>query len=183
MRSLMPALLLMPLSATAVDITSSGVTQEDSVYTVHVDAHIAAPLPMVRATITDFENLAAINPSFEESSVLIRAADWQRVRTVVNVCILIFCKRMVQVQDVRMPDAHTIMASMVPGEGDFRSGEARWVLQEHAGATLLHFSHVFEPDFWVPPLIGPWMIENKLVEEVEVTARYIEHQARGAVSD
>ena len=159
MRSLMPVLLLMPLSATAVDITSSGVTQEDSVYTVHVDAH------------------------FEESSVLISTADWQRVRTVVNVCILIFCKHMVQVQDVRMPDAYTIEASMVPGAGDFRSGEARWVLQEHTGATRLHFSHVFEPDFWVPPLIGPWMIENKLVEEVEVTARYIEHQARGAVSD
>jgi hypothetical protein len=89
----------------------------------------------------------------------------------------------VQVQDVRMPDAHTIEASMVKGEGDFRSGEARWVLQEHEGATRLHFSHVFEPDFWVPPLIGPWMIEDKLVEEIEVTGRHIEQQARGAVSD
>jgi hypothetical protein len=39
------------------------------------------------------------------------------------------------------------------------------------------------PDFWVPPLIGTWMIEDKLVEEVELTARHIEQQARGVVAD
>jgi hypothetical protein len=183
MRSLLPVLLLMPFSAAAVDISSSGIRQEDSAYSVHVDAYIDAPLSVVRAAITNFENLAAINPSFEESSVLIRTAELQRVRTVVNVCILVFCKRIVQVQDVRMPDAYTIRASMVPGISDFRSGEARWLLQEQDGGTQLHFSHVFEPDFWVPPLIGPWMIERKLVEEVEVTAHHIEQQARKAVPE
>ncbi len=182
MRSLLLALLVVSLPAPAVEISSSGVMQEGSVYSVHVDALIAAPLPMVYSTITDFGNLAVINPSFRESSVLARTEELQRVRTVVEVCILIFCKKVVQVQDVRLPDAHTIEATMVPGQGDFRSGEARWVLEEHGDMTALHFSHVFEPDFWVPPLIGPWMIEDKLVEEVEVTARYIEQQPRaGAV--
>lgn len=177
MRRLLPVLLLLPLPAPAVEITASGVVREDSVYTAHVDARIEAPLALVHAAITDFENLAAVNPSFEQSSVLIRTAERQRVRTVINVCILIFCKRVVQVQDVRMPDMHTIEATAVPGAGDFRSGQARWVLQAEGDATRLHFSHVFEPDFWVPPLIGPWMIEDKLVEEVEVTGRYIERLA------
>jgi hypothetical protein len=181
-RNLLLALLLMPVLAAAVEITTSGVTQENNTYTVHVDARIEAPLSLVHATISDFANLADINPSIEESQVLVQTRDRQRVRTVVNVCILIFCKRVVQVQDVRKPDAYTIEANMVPGEGDFRSGFARWVLRADDGATRIHFTEVFEPDFWVPPLIGTWMIEDKLVEEVEVTARYIEQLTRGNVS-
>jgi hypothetical protein len=183
MRTLLLALLLLPPLASAAEIIASGVTQENSTYTLYVYARIDAPLPMVHATITDFANLAAINPSIEESQVLMQAPDQQRVRTVVSVCILIFCKRVVQVQDVRKPDDHTIEATMVPGAGDFRSGSARWTLQAQDGVTRLRFIEVFEPDFWVPPLIGPWMIEDKLVEEVEVTARYIEQQARGVVAD
>jgi hypothetical protein len=183
MRNLLLVLLLSPPLASAADITASGITQENNTYTLHVDAHIDAPLSMVRATITDFASLATINPSIEESRVLIQTPERQRVRTVVNVCILIFCKRVVQVQDVSILGDETIEATMVPGAGDFRSGLARWTLQAAAGGTRLHFFVVMEPDFWVPPLIGPWMIEDKLVEEVEVTARYIEQQARGAVSD
>lgn len=183
MRTLLPALLLLPSLAAAAGIGTSGVTRENNIYTVHIDARIDAPLAVVHAAISDFEHLTAINPSIEESRVLIETLDLQRVRTVVRVCILIFCKRVVQVQDIRKPDAYTIEASMVPGEGDFRSGIARWVLHAEGGVTLLHFTVVFEPDFWVPPLIGTWMIEEKLIEEVEVTARYIEQQVHGATAD
>ncbi len=180
MRNLLLVLLLMPVLAAAVEITSSGVTQVNNSYTVHIDARIDAPLSMVYATISDFAHLTDINPSIEESEVLIETLDLQRVRTVVHVCILIFCKQVVQVQDVRKPDAWTMEANMVPGEGDFRSGFARWVLQAEDGVTRLHFTEEFEPGFWVPPMIGAWMIESKLVEEVELTAHYIEQQASGA---
>ena len=183
MRKLLLALLLLPPLVSASEIIASGVTKENNTYTLYVYARIDAPLPMVHATITDFANLAAINPSIEESRVLMQTPDQQRVRTVVSVCILIFCKRVVQVQDIRKPDDYTIEATMVPGAGDFRSGFARWTLQAQDDVTRLRFTEVFEPDFWVPPLIGTWLIEDKLVEEVEVTARYIEQQARGVVAD
>ena len=100
-----------------------------------------------------------------------------RVRSVVRVCILIFCKRVVQVQDVTLVDDHTVVATMVPGAGDFRAGLSRWELTAVGAATELHFTQVFEPDFWVPPLIGPWLIEKKLVREVAETAMYIEVKA------
>lgn len=183
MRKLLLALLLLPSLVSAADIIASGVTEENNTYTLYVYARIDAPLPMVHAAITDFANLATINPSIEESQVLMQTPDQQRVRTVVRVCILIFCKRVVQVQDVREPDDYTIEATMVPGAGDFLSGSARWTLQAQNGVTRLRFIEVFVPDFWVPPLIGTWMIEDKLVEEVELTARHIEQQARGVVAD
>ena len=47
--------------------------------------------------------------------------------------------------------------------------------------TELQFTETFEPDFWVPPVIGPWLIQRKLVSEVAETVMYIEaQQAAGA---
>jgi hypothetical protein len=40
----------------------------------------------------------------------------------------------------------------------------------------LQFTDTFEPDFWVPPVIGPWLIQRKLVRELTETMAYIEQQ-------
>jgi len=78
------------------------------------------------------------------------------------------------VQDVTLVDSHTVVAVMVPGAGDFRGGNARWKITADGAATELQFSETFEPDFWVPPVIGTWLIERELVREVAETATYIE---------
>ena len=170
--SLFPGVLL------AGEILESSVAHDGAVYRLSITARVEAPLAVVYRSITDFSNLAAINPSIEESQVLAsQGAGRQRVRSVIRVCILVFCKRVVQVQDVTLVDHRTVVATMVPGRGDFRAGLARWELTAVGIATDLHFTETFEPDFWVPPVIGPWLIEKELVREVAETAMYIERQA------
>ena len=170
--SLFPGVLL------AGEILDSSVVHDGVVYRLSITARVEAPLALVYQSITDFNNLAAINPAIEESEVLAsQGAHRQRVRSVIRVCILVFCKRVEQVQDVTLVDHRTVVAIMVPGAGDFRAGLARWELTAVGTATELHFTETFEPDFWVPPIIGPWLIEKKLVREVAETAMYIEVQA------
>jgi hypothetical protein len=170
--SLFPGVLL------AGEILDSSVAHDGAVYRLSITARVEAPLAVVYRSITDFSNLAAINPSIEESEVLAsQGAGRQRVRSVIRVCILVFCKRVVQVQDVTLVDSRTVVATIVPGVGDFRAGLARWELTEVGTATNLHFTETFEPDFWVPPVIGSWLIEKKLVREVVETTLYIEGQA------
>ena len=170
--SLFPGVLL------AGEILDSSVAHDGAVYRLSITARVEAPLAVVYRSITDFSNLAAINPSIEESQVLAsQGAGRQRVRSVIRVCILVFCKRVVQVQDVTLVDHRTVVAAIVPGAGDFRAGVARWELTAVGTATDLHFTETFEPDFWVPPLIGPWLIEKKLVREVVETTLYIVGQA------
>jgi hypothetical protein len=168
--------MLWPSLLVAGEIVGSGVQREGNRYVLYVEARIEAPPELVYRTITDYENLAVINPSFVSSTVLGSHDGVDRVRTKVRVCILVFCKRVVQVQDMRYPDRHTIEATMVPDAGDFHSGVARWSLSEIEEGTRLYFSETFEPAFWVPPVIGPWLIRSKLVEEVEVTMHHIEQQ-------
>ena len=169
------SLLLFPCVLLAGEILDSSVTHDGTVYRLSISARVDAPLAVVYRSITDFSNLAAINPSIEESQVIAsQGADRQRVRSVIRVCILVFCKRVEQVQDVTLVDQRTVVATMVPGAGDFRAGSARWELTAADTGTGLHFTEVFEPDFWVPPLIGPWLIEKQLVREVAETVMYIE---------
>ena len=175
LRGLCVSLLLFPYALSAGEILDSKVTHDGVVYRLSITARVDAPLAVVYQSVTDFTNLSAINPSIEESQVLASEdARRQRVRSVIKVCILVFCKRVEQVQDVNLIDSRTLEATMVPGAGDFRGGLARWEFTPDGDGTVLHFTEVFEPDFWVPPVIGPWLIEKKLVNEVAETAMYIE---------
>jgi ribosome-associated toxin RatA of RatAB toxin-antitoxin module len=171
--------LLLPCLTQAGTIQDSSVSREGDSYSLLVNALIEAPPAQVYRSITDFSNLPAINPSIEESAVLASKGKRHRVHSVIKVCILVFCKRVEQVQDVTLVDSRTIVAVMVPGAGDFRTGEARWKLTADGVATELLFTETFEPDFWVPPVIGTWLIERELVREVAETALYIERMTNG----
>jgi hypothetical protein len=179
-RYLLAVLLLLPSASPAGSILSSSVNHEGDLYSLSVTARIDAPLDTVYRSITDFDNLAAINPAIEESHMLsMPSAGTWRVRSVIRVCILMFCKRVQQVQDVTLLEGYAITAVTLPQEGNFRSGVAHWRLKTSGTSTEMLFTHTFEPDFWVPPLIGPWLIKRKLVQEVAETARYIEVKDHG----
>jgi len=171
-------MLFIPAASIAGEILASSVTHADGRYDLTITARINAPRDAVLRAITDYSNLAAINPDIEVSELLGTTPDGvSTVRTVIHVCILVFCKRVQQLQQVTRPRADTIEAVIVPEGSDFRSGFARWQLASiSAMTTELQFTETFEPDFWVPPLIGPWLIRRKLVGEVAETLMYIEAQ-------
>ncbi len=168
-------LWVLPGTSIAGSILYSSVQLEDGQYTLSMAVRIDAPLALVYDSITDFNNLAAINPAIEESQILGRpAARTQRVRTVTRVCILVFCKRVEQVQDMTLLQEYALEAVILPDMSDFRSGHARWDFKSRDVTTEMHFSARFEPDFWVPPVIGTWLIKRHLVSETEAMAMYIE---------
>ena len=172
---LIAGLLLLPAISLAGDILASSAERDGDRYSLSVTALIDAPIDIVYQSITDFDNLAAINPAIEESQLLATShAETQRVRSVIKVCMLVFCKRIEQVQDVTMKKGYVIEAVVLPERSDFRSGFARWQLTSHGAFTELLFTNTVEPDIWVPPVIGPWLIKRKLIEEVTETAMYIE---------
>src|SRR3546814_6184254 len=74
-----------------------------------------------------------------------------------------------QVQDVR--DSHTteryqLDALVIPALSNLRYGKAHWQLERCDAQTCLNFSAELEPDFWVPPLLGPWLIKRTMRREI-----------------
>jgi hypothetical protein len=172
-------LLVVPLLAGAAEILDSSVELEAGTYRITVDARIDAPRETVLRLITDYEHLSRINSSIEETRVLqTNGPDSHRVHTVIRACILFFCKRVTQLQDITRYGNDSVEAVILPEGSDFRHGIARWELTSDGRATRMHFTAELEPAFWVPPLIGPWLFERKIVREIRESARYMERDAQ-----
>jgi hypothetical protein len=176
-------LLLAPGIACAGEIRESSVTLADGVYRITVDARIAAPPGAVYRAITDYDHLSRINGSIVESRIVRTfGPDRHRVRSVIRACILFFCRSVLQVQDIARHGQRRVEADILPELSDFRYGRAVWQLEADGPGTLMHFTAQLEPAFWVPPLIGPWLFEHKIVSELLESTAAIEADRHGQVT-
>jgi hypothetical protein len=172
--------------AHAADIHSLTVTRDGARYHVEMDVQLQAPAAAAYGVFATPGLLPRINPAVKQVQVLERPNDEQaRIYTEVRVCALLYCKNLHQVQDMRYaprPDGGDLHAQVLPEQSDFTYGRADWSFRPAPAAanTLLHFSAELEPAFWIPPLIGPWLVQRSLRDEAQRTSAGIEQLARPA---
>lgn len=171
-----------PARGTAAPTVTVEVKHHGAAFTARFDAVVNAPLSRVYAVLTDFPALPALNPAIVAVNVRPAPAGDRgvRVRSVLKSCIWFFCRKVVQVEDIVEPDAHTILARIVPGRGDFKSGWSDWRLTARGGRTHLHYEAKRVPAFWIPPLIGPWAVEHTLRTQLEASIPALERLAATA---
>ncbi len=163
---------LLPLSVLpAVSHAETVVTRLDQdSYSVRMEVQISAPSQYVWALLTDYEHLGRVNPSIRKSQLLGSFKPGQvRVRTVTRSCIMFMCFDMNQVQDVEVRPDGEIIATIVPGKSDFKDGVALWRILPNGTGTHVVFEARMRPAFWVPPLIGMWMIERQIDQQLTLT--------------
>jgi len=159
----------------AAQIDAITVTNRDDVYMIVFDAVIDAPAPQVYKVIGDFPRIGRINPDIIAVSVAAAPTGrGERVRSTIESCVLFLCRQIVQVEDVVTLDANTIIADIVPGAGDFKSGSTLWRLTSEGPRTRLRYEATRIADFWIPPLIGPWAVKRTMREQLEFSIMAIE---------
>jgi hypothetical protein len=159
------------------------VERDGEVYRVAVDARIRAPVARVRALLTDYAHLDRLNEAIVSSEVMDDyGAGRYRVRIVTRACIWFFCRTVHQVQDVVESGESTIKVRVIPELSDFRQGSARFFVRRDGEGARVNIVSEVEPDFWIPPLIGPWLIKRKLLSEALETVKNLEARGRGATS-
>jgi hypothetical protein len=95
-------------------------------------------------------------------------------------CVLFYCKVVEKVERILVDTPGLIRTSAVPARSDFVSNESTWRIEADGDGTLLTFEAEFDPDFWIPPMIGNWAIRRKLERSAESIGLQIEWmQARG----
>lgn len=77
-------------------------------------------------------------------------------------CILFFCKSIVRQGYVESRGKSLLQAFTDASRSDFLFCEESWEFSTDNGGTRVRYTLVMEPDFWVPPAIGPYMIKRKL---------------------
>lgn len=183
LRGALLGLLFIPFVTVAGEVVKSSVALDSGIYSVDVLVRIEAPLEVVFQAITDYDRLTEINASIIESYIVeTQGADRYRVFTRVKFCVLFFCKQIRQVQDIVEYGPALIKAAILPELSDFESGSARWDLIIADNVTYMQFSTEVDPAFWVPPLVGTWLLEREMTKQVQETAMYIEQKVGTAAN-
>ena len=162
----------------AAQIDAITVTHRDDGFKIAFDAVVDAPTQQVYAVLADYARLGKLNPIITAISVDVAPTGrGERVRSVIKACVWFFCRQIVQVEDVTEPDANTIVAHIVPGAGDFESGSCFWRVTNEGPRTRLHYEATRVAGFWIPPLIGPWVIRRTVREQLETSIVVLERLA------
>lgn len=160
------------IQQTTVDFVHAG-------YTVEFDGQISAVPSEVYRLVTDHNHLYLLNDDVLESTLLTPPdAPVKKRRVVLHVCILVFCRDMKFVESLQENGKDELIATVVPSESDFRSGRTVWqIIPAGIDQSRLQLRSTFRPAFWVPPVIGPWLIRMKMEEELSVMITQLEHYA------
>jgi hypothetical protein len=178
-------LLCFAIQAHAAQVSDVQVNRDGERFLIDMHISINAPAPAVFRALQDYAAMARYNPDLRSARVEPTAApDRVRLFTTIHTCVLIYCKTMHQEQIMTAtasPDGGKLDADLVAHGGDFRSGHGLWIVRPCPTARALTCVDVrieLVPAFWVPPVIGPWVIRRTMVEEARRTSAGLEQMAR-----
>ncbi|MDH3578951.1 MAG: hypothetical protein OEO71_14175 [Gammaproteobacteria bacterium] len=95
-------------------------------------------------------------------------------------CVLFFCRSFVRQGHVELEVNEELRAVANPDISDFKLSNETWTFVAENGGTVVTYRLLMEPDFWVPPGIGPYLIKRKFrnnggdaIDRIEAIAQEI----------
>jgi len=117
----------------------------------------------VYAVLTDYELFQHFSSAIVESRNLgPDTAGRPEYYTRMEGCVLLWCQSFVRIGHLELEPIRQIEAIADPERSDFRMAKEKWQLREEGGGTLLIYEFEMVPDFWVPPVIGPYYMKRAL---------------------
>lgn len=170
----------------AAELIGLEVDQAGKTYRVRLEMELDATTDRVHAVLTDYRQIHRLNPAIVES-YLLPSPDGisARVYTRMESCVLFYCTGFSRVEDVRQRGPGEITAVIVPGLSDFKSGTAVWRIHASGNRSRLVYEASMQPDLFIPPLLGSYLLKQKLRDELLVSFKRIEccAKSRLRVSD
>jgi ribosome-associated toxin RatA of RatAB toxin-antitoxin module len=177
------ALSWVALQAHASQVRDVAVARAGEAFLITMHLVMDAPPPAVFRALQDYAAMARFNPDLQAVRVEPTGADHRvRLFTTIHTCVLVFCKTMHQEQIMTAnasSDGGVLDAALV--SGDFKGGHGRWLVKPCPTPSTLTCMDVrieLVPAFWVPPVIGPWVMRRKMDEEARRTSAGLERTAR-----
>jgi carbon monoxide dehydrogenase subunit G len=146
-------------------------------FAVRARATVAVPAELAWQVLTDYENLPRFIPGLTHSAVQLRGAGRALLEQKGEARFLIFSFPIEVRLEVR-ESPHTSISSRAVG-GNLKRMNGRYDLQPDGAGVRLRYTGELEPDFELPPLIGPFVLRT-MVEE-QFTAMVAEIERRGAL--
>ena len=166
------------MAAFAYEVQEVKVTRDGEHYRLNMQVLLNTEAEAAFETMKDVNNLPLINPSVIKVLPLHTATSGEDVYTQVHLCVAFVCRTLAQVQNMthsRSEAGYLLQAIVDPERSNLKSGAARWHFSDCGTAqTCLAFEAELVPDFWVPPLLGPWLIQRSMKREALVSSSGLE---------
>lgn len=165
----------------AATIDGLDVMRKQGLYSLEADAHIDATPESIYAVLTDYADnrFGRISSAYKESRFLDPAADGTpMVFTRMEGCLLWHCMSLQRTERLETREPFFIRSVVVPEGSNFKSSMSEWVLERDGDGTKLTYKLEMEPDFFIPPIIGPWYLKRTLSQGGVRAVTRIERLAR-----
>jgi len=163
----------------AATLESVIVTYDSGRYSLEADAFLDAPREAIFAVLTDYDRFGRISSAYKEYGFLDPAPDGTPiVFTRMEGCVLIFCRSLRRVELLQSTVPAFIRTVTLPERSDFRHSVSEWWLEPETNGTRITYHLEMEPDFWVPPIVGPWILQRRLKRGGAAAVERIERLAR-----
>lgn len=177
--------------AGAARILDARVIFEDDQYEVRFAVVLDGERARLRQVLTDYPGMSRLSPTMRRSRVIHAAGDHRpaRIELTFRPCVLvIFCKTLTKVSNVHIDDEGNRMRFVaVPELSDFHEAREAIALADvsagDAARVRFTYSAVLKPKFNIPPLVGPWLIKQRILGDLEATARNVERLLHDEATD
>jgi len=174
------AALFLAGGISAADLRFIDVEREDDIYRLKSVTWFGAEPEALYNLLKDYEQFSKFTSAVVESRNLEPDEDGRpQYFTRMEGCVLLWCNSFVRIGHLTLQPTSEIVANAHPEKSDFIRSRERWQLIPEGDGTLLVYEFEMVPNFWVPPVIGPFYIKRALKSGGEKAADRIEALARG----
>ena len=171
-------------NAFAGELVEALATHTKGRYHFNITMLVNAPKDPIYKLLTDYDNLARLSPNILTSQLL-RSNDggYTLVEIISRQCIAWFCHRMHQIQNVLDQGDGILKIIDVPQEGHILAANSLWKIRSQGDKTRIDYESTLQFDFWVPPLLGPMLLKNKIRSSLIDTINRLEALANPDQAD
>lgn len=153
------------LAAHSATLDTLEVTREEGRYELFADTFVAASPSDIYAVLLEYEDnkFQRISSVYKESAYLDPASDGTPiVYTLMEGCIVFYCLSMRRTERLEKEEFSYIRTMTIPEQSNFKYSHSEWTFAPAEGGTRMTYTMVMEPDFFVPPIVGPYILKRVL---------------------
>ncbi len=158
--------LLSSQAADAADLREIEVERADGIYKLQSVVWFDAGIDTVYDVFLDWDLSEQFSSVVVEARNLGSDAGGDRgFYTRNRACVLFYCKSVERIGRVEHEPAIYIKAITDPERSDFHLSNETWEFVEEGDGTLIRYQLEMRPKFWIPPVIGPYVLKKKMRED------------------
>ncbi len=166
---LLSSLFCIATSTQAGSIIKVFVGEQDGHFLIDLTMQVNAAKPQVIRVMTDYNQLTRLSDTIVSSEIMEQRGNYTRIKLVNEGCVLFICETITQIQNINKLDYDYISVNVEPLADNIKFSSQLWHFESlNTEITLIHYSADVVPDFWIPPVIGSWIVQKRLVEEVQL---------------